>query len=171
MGQPKHLLEKEGHSWLELINSRLSKICDEVVIVGEGQLPEGDWRRLSDAPGCNGPLAGILAAMRQYPDASFIICACDMPEVSSAALEWLLAQRQPADWALVPKINNYSQPLFAFYDPRIKPVFEDLASQGIMKPREVCSNKHVRIIKPPPHLSMAWRNINYPGELKEWRNR
>ena len=166
MGQPKHLLKMEGHNWLELIYSRLAGVCDEVVVAGEGRLPEGDWHRLSDAPGCSGPMAGILAAMRHYPESLLIVCACDMPKVSTAALDWLLAQRRDEDWALVPQVDNYCQPLFALYDPRIRSALEDLARKGVMKVGEICDNKHVRMIKPPSHLSTAWLNINRPDELK-----
>ena len=71
MGQPKHLLNQAGHSWLERIVRTLSPFVDEVFLAGSGQVPAALTRltRLSDVNGVQGPLAGILAALRHRPDA------------------------------------------------------------------------------------------------------
>ncbi len=169
MGTPKHLLKYNGNSWLGSVNTCLAAFCDEIVVVGQGELPGGNWSCVADIPGCSGPLAGVLAVIRQYPQELVLVCACDMPEISSEALAWLIAQLQDDDWALIPQVADHHQPLFALYDPRIRPFLEDLAQRGIMKIREVCSNKHVRIIRPPLELSSAWSNINDPLELQAWR--
>ncbi|NOX26313.1 MAG: molybdenum cofactor guanylyltransferase [Deltaproteobacteria bacterium] len=170
MGQPKHLLQYGGQSWLARINSCLQRSCDEVVVVGKGELPDGNWPLLADACGCCGPMAGVLAALRRYPQAALIVCACDMPEISAAAVAWLIGQCQPDDWAVVPQIAGRLHPLFAIYDSRIRPVFEDLAHRNIMRMREVCGARQVRIVEPPLELHNAWRNINDPDELRFWRS-
>ncbi len=169
MGHPKHLIEYGGQTWLSHINSCLKHFCDEIVIVGKGKLPEGEWLQLADAPGCNGPMAGILAAMRKYPLNSLIVCACDMPEVSVDAIKWLISQIRLDDWAIVPQIEERLQPLFAVYDPRIRLLFEDLAVLGIMRMREVCTSSQVRIVRPPSEISCSWNNINDGTALKKWR--
>jgi len=169
MGQPKHLIEYGGQTWLAYINSCLKLFCDEIVIAGQGKLPEGEWLRLDDAPGCSGPMAGVLAAMRKYPLNSLIVCACDMPEINADAINWLISQICPDDWAIVPQIKEHLHPLFAVYDPRIRPLFEDLAVRGMMRMREVCASPRVRIVRPPSKISRAWNNINDSAALKKWR--
>ncbi len=166
MGRPKHLLPVKGggKSWLEHIALILTPFCHEVVVAGAGALPPGKWQRLSDAPGCAGPLSGILAVSRYCPAASLLVCACDMPDISTAAIAWLLKQRRAGDWALVPK-TDYEQPLFALYDRRMGSVFEKMAGEGKFKMRDLCGMENVRVVQPPSYLIPAWNNINYPHEV------
>ena len=166
MGSPKHLLpvKSGGKSWLEHISLILSPFCQEVIVAGAGELPPGKWRRLSDVSDCAGPLSGILAVSRYRPAASLLVCACDMPDISTAAITWLLKQRRAEDWALVPKTDFY-QPLFALYGGLMGPVFEAMAKDDKFKIRHICSMEHVRIVHPPSHIIPAWNNINYPHEL------
>jgi molybdopterin-guanine dinucleotide biosynthesis protein A len=170
MGTPKHLLKHHGKAWLTCISSILAGYCDEIVIAGNGELPEGSWRRLADAAECKGPMAGILAAMREYPQDTIIVCACDMPEISKDAIAWLISQQQPDDWAVIPKIKDQLQPLFALYDPRLIPVLEDLSRRNILKMKTVCANPQVRVVSPPSTLYDAWSNINDPRELQKWHD-
>ncbi len=166
MGRPKHLLPVKGGrlSWLEHTALILTQFCHEIIVAGAGELPPGKWQRLNDVPGCAGPLSGILAVSRYRPEASLLVCACDMPDISTAAVTWLLKQRRAGDWALVPKTDFY-QPLFALYGGRMGPVFEAMAMDGKFKIRHICGMEHVRIVQPPSHLIPAWNNINYPHEL------
>ncbi|MFW8602348.1 molybdenum cofactor guanylyltransferase [Desulfobacterota bacterium M19] len=166
MGSPKHLLPvKNGRkSWLEHIALILTPFCREIVVAGAGELPSGKWQRVKDAPECAGPLSGILAVSRYRPTASLLVCACDMPDISTAAVSWLLEQRRAGDRALVPKTDFY-QPLFAFYDRRMGSVFEAMSKGGKFKLRYICGMDNVRIVHPPSHLRSAWNNINYPHEV------
>ncbi len=166
MGSPKHLLPVKGgrKSWLEHIARILTPFCHEIVVAGAGELPPGKWQRLSDVPNCAGPLSGILSVSRYCPTSSFLVCACDMPDISTAAVSWLLRQRRARDWALVPKTDFY-QPLFALYSGRMGPVFEAMVRAGKFKIRHICGMERVRIVHPPSHLIPAWNNINYPHEL------
>ena len=48
---------------------------------------------LPDVEYAEGPLRGMRAAMRWAPRAGWLFTACDQPDVSSAAVEWLLSHR------------------------------------------------------------------------------
>ncbi len=170
MGSPKQLIQYNGKSWLDSLNSCLKEFCDEIVIVGKGDLPDGNWQRLPDAPGYIGPMAGVLAVINKY-SAPIIVCACDMPDINKEALGWLFSQRRSEDWAIIPEINGRLQPLFAIYDQRIRPVLEDLRHRNIMKMQKICDDRHVRIVKPPLNLHKAWHNINEPQQLDDWSSR
>ncbi len=167
MGKPKQLIRYNGKFWLTSLKSRLKEFCDEIVIVGKGDLPDGNWQRLPDVPGCSGPMAGVLAVVRKY-SVPIIVCACDMPDINNEALAWLISQWHHEDWAIIPEINGRLQPLFAIYDPRIRPVLEDLRQRNIMKMQRVCDDGHVKIVKPPLNLHKAWHNINDRQQLDDW---
>ncbi len=169
MGHPKHLIESRGKTWLEHSINTLSQHTEQVIIAGAGEVPSElkNFHQLPDAPDIRGPLAGILATMRWAPHASWLICACDMPHITTAALQWLLSARTPGVWGVLPKLSvkAYPEPLLAYYDFRATPLLEKLACSEKPAPNHL--SKHEKIISPvpPKHLSNAWRNINTVQEL------
>src|SRR3972149_4034102 len=107
MGTPKHLLpcaDGTRQTWLHRTVSLLQKVCQKVVLAGAGTVPD-DLQQLPhmvDAMETEGPMAGLLAAMRWAPRASWLLTACDLPNLSCDALKWLAAQRRPGVWAVLP---------------------------------------------------------------------
>ncbi|MDD5757535.1 MAG: molybdopterin-guanine dinucleotide biosynthesis protein B [Desulfobulbaceae bacterium] len=165
MGQAKQLLWKDGQTWLTRTASCLANVSQQVVVAGAGEMGGCLLPRILDVPDCQGPLAGILAAMRWQPWATLMVCACDLPDMSIEALAWLLAQRTPGVRAVIPKIGTYHQPLFALYDFRMRQVFESMASRRIHRLSSIIGLDGVRVVSPPPELCGAWRNVNSPEML------
>ncbi len=169
MGSPKHLILETGNTWLERIVELLSCITGQVVIAGDGSVPDSlkYIPRLPDSTGIKGPTAGILSAMRWAPDASFIVSACDLPNLSQEALHWLLAHHLPGIWAVFPRLPGYSkvEPLLSFYDVRARMLLEKETAAGFMKPSHIASHPKVATIVPPEHLAAAWKNFNTRDDL------
>jgi molybdopterin-guanine dinucleotide biosynthesis protein A len=167
MGRPKHLLELGGRSLLERTVDALSLRAGEVVLLGSGDVPEAlaGLRRLADAPGLAGPLAGILAAMRWRPDAAWIIAACDQPLISAAAVEWLLGQRRPEAWAVLPGAEGGVEPLLAVYEPAAGGLLEKLAATGGLGPSALAGHARVHSPMPPAEIAEAWRDVNTPEDM------
>ena len=166
MGRPKHLLPAaDGSTWLGRAVDVLSRVCPQVVTAGRGELAGLDLPQLPDAAGVSGPLAGVLAARRWQPWASLLVCACDMPELSVPALNWLLEQRRPGVWAVIPQVDGRHQPLLALYDFRILPALEDMARQGQWRMASLLSGPGVAHPEPAAELRPAWRNVNRPEQL------
>jgi len=170
MGRAKHLLELDGLSWVERAVAILEPHVDRVVISGKGSLPGSlsHLRRLSDAPGVAGPMAGILAALRWHPTASWLVLACDLPEVTSEAISWLLAQRRPGARAVIPKLSASGplEPLLACYEARCRDHLEELAVGKCFRLGALAGRQGVATPQPPPSLHAAWRNVNTPAELR-----
>lgn len=165
MGRPKHLLVKEGKSWLERTAITLAEVCDQVVVVGSGEVEECPWPRLPDVPGVSGPLAGLLAVRRWQPWATLLVTACDLPDLSVAALGWLLDQRAPGAWAVIPTVGSHYEPLLALYDLRIRPALETMARRQELRMSGLVGAEGVRVVSPPAELRGAWRNVNSPDEI------
>ncbi len=168
MGRPKHLIRAGGRTWLERTVERLDAVADRLVIVGDGEIPESlrERPRLSDCPDCAGPLAGILAAMRWAPDAGWLVVACDLPDLDHRALDWLLAQRRPGRWAIVPcRDDGRPEPLLAYYDPRALPLLESLRLADRPAPRRLVDSPRCHVPTIPGGLAPAWRNVNAPDGL------
>ena len=172
MGRPKHLLRRDGRTWLERTVSVLQEVTSRVVLVGEGRLPRAlrDRARLADVPDAAGPLSGVLAAMRWAPQYSWLVAACDMPAVSSEALRWLLGFRRPGVWAAMPRLVGSPgvEPLLAYYDVRSRQLLEDLPAGGGFKPADIADHEKVICPQPPADLAAAWRNVNTPTDLESY---
>ncbi len=164
MGRPKHLIARRGRTWLEEIVAAVSPGGDRVVLLGRASVPPSlrELPLLPDAPGVEGPLAGILAAMRWNPTASWLIAACDMPFVTPAAVRWLLSTRRPGAWATLPRLTESSgvEPLLAHYDFRARHLLEPCRGPSELAHSNQCLTPLI-----PPRLAPAWRNINTPAEL------
>lgn len=169
MGRPKHLIAENGETWLERTVGLLRRVTARVVISGAGEVPESlaGSPRLVDAPGAEGPLSGLLSAMRWAPGCSWLVAACDLPELSSGALEWLLAGRAPGVWATLPRLagSERLEPLLAHYDFRARRLIESLAARRVWRLAEIAADPKVTAPSPPPELAPAWRNANSPEDL------
>jgi molybdopterin-guanine dinucleotide biosynthesis protein MobB len=163
MGEPKHLIRRCGVTWLELIAQALKTVTDETVLLGGGEVPESlrSVPILPDVQDKEGPLAGILAAMRWRPLTSWVFAACDLPDISVQAVQWLLSMRRPGVWAIMPRLPGSEgvEPLLAFYDYRAWPLLEECAA-----PSEIARLPQVSLPVPPSEIAGAWRNVNAPGD-------
>ena len=165
---PNRVLRPGRHTWLEHTASELAQVASKVVLAGCGDVPEplGDLARLHDIPDASGPMAGILAAMRWAPDASWLVVARDMPLVSQGALRWLVSFRRPGLWAAVPKFAGSpgAEPLLAYYDLRAGHLLEQIVHAGRFCPADLVSSPKVATPTPPADLSTAWKNIDTPAD-------
>lgn len=171
MGQPKHLIkDSEGRSWLERTVAMVQPFVQGIVFSGRGEVADSlaDFDRLPDIPGVVGPLNGILAAGRWQPHVSWLLLACDLPALNQAGLRWLISDRTAGCWGRVPKMAQakHHEPLFAWYDFRAIPLFEQQLLAGNF--RIGATAFHPKIDNPliPESLSNAWQNVNTPEQLR-----
>lgn len=171
MGQPKHLLQhRGGTTWLESAVRLIEPFVEQVVLSGSGSVPPElqQLTRLPDVPGVQGPLSGILSATRWQPQVSWLLLACDMPDVTPASIRWLLDQRRPGTWGVVPidQETDRVQPLLAYYDARCGQLFEHLNTSGILRIGNISKEPKVATPEISQAMASSWRNINTPEELK-----
>lgn len=175
MGRPKHLLEKPGgRTWLEDTVEILRPHVERVVLAGQGEIPSSlqDLTRIADVPDLVGPLSGILAVTRWQPDVTWLLVACDMPSLTSPALQWLLDRRRPGRWAVIPrrKADIHVEPLFACYDRRCRTLFEELRLAGSLRIGMIAHSVDVYHPVIPEQYLQAWDNINTPLEFEQYRD-
>ncbi len=170
MGRPKHLiLHPSGVTWLERSLATLGPFVDDLFISGAGEIPLAlhDTPRVDDLVGVEGPLAGIGALLKERPWSSWLVMACDMPDVNASAVTWLLSQRRGRYRAIIARnpSTGRSEPLLAWYDYRSGPLIEALIGAGGGRVRELIDNELTSQPWIPDHLADCWRNVNYPEEL------
>ncbi len=188
MGTPKQWLRIDGETLLAHVSTVVAGAGPLALLGGDAMRgPEGEGVaaprgstdvasgdlglaaaavRLPDAPDVRGPLAGILAALRWDP-VSWLVASCDLPRLRADAIEWLLAERRPGRWAVLPRVGGVVQPLLAVYEPQSLPLLEALAAEGAPGPSRLEGHPHVATPEPPPELADCWRGVNTPQELAE----
>jgi molybdenum cofactor guanylyltransferase len=111
-----------------------------------------------------GPIAGILAAQAKFPQAAWLVLACDLPFLDEDTLEHLTAARQPQRLATAyrSRHNGLPEPLCAIYEPSSRePLLAHIAG-GKTCPRKFLINSDVQLVDGPnPH---ALDNVNTPDE-------
>ncbi len=172
MGQPKHLIRGvTGQTWVEHTVELLNPYVDEVVLSGKGDVPESlsHLIRIADLPEVAGPLTGILAVMRWKPDCCWLLIACDMPNITTDALEWLLASRSSGSYGTVPRLaeDGFVEPLLALYEAQARSYFEELAESKIFRISRVAKRSAISTPVVPGPLADSWRNINTPEQLNQ----
>lgn len=170
MGRPKHLIRHtSGETWLERSLATLDPFVDELFISGTGELPPDlvDTPRVDDLPGVQGPLAGIGAVLKERPWSSWLVLACDLPNLEASAISWLLNQRSGRYRAIIAKnpSTGRSEPLLAWYDYRSGSLIDKLIVSGGSRVRELVESGLTRQPRIPDELADCWRNVNYPEEL------
>ncbi|WP_028584645.1 molybdenum cofactor guanylyltransferase [Desulfogranum mediterraneum] len=169
MGRAKHLISRQGHTWVERGVQVLSRQVEQVVVSGTGELPDSlrSLERVEDVAGLGGPIAGILAVMRHRPEVSWLVVACDLPEMDERALQWLLAARGPGVHGVLPDLNGNGmvEPLLAYYDFRARSAVEAIVAGGSLRINRLKSAPGIITPQPPAELRRSWRNVNTPEEL------
>ncbi|NNE43058.1 MAG: molybdopterin-guanine dinucleotide biosynthesis protein B [Gemmatimonadetes bacterium] len=172
MGAPKHLLEIDGQTLYARAEDALRPHVARIVRLGEGTVPEGATPdHLPDPPGLAGPLAGILAALRWAPHATWVFAPADHPGLRPESVGWLLEQRAPGRWAVLPHVGTGPvEPLLALYDARARRPLEALAAGGLRAPSRHADHPCTYSPPVPDEHTASWINVNTPEEWKRWRS-
>jgi molybdopterin-guanine dinucleotide biosynthesis protein A len=168
MGRPKQTLEHGGRNLSKIAVDAMRTAVSQVVIAGSAAVPDSlrDLQKLPDPPGISGPLAGILAVMRWSPDSAWVVAACDMPRVSDEAVSWLVGQRRPGRWAVMPRSRaGQVEALLAVYEPMARPLLEAQAAANRWGPRHLAENGRASCPQVPRDLEAAWMDVNTQEEL------
>jgi len=169
MGRPKALLPWHGRTLLEHTVDVVRPWVERVVLLGTGPTAEtlAEMPVLADAVGVEGPMAGLLAAMRWAPRVRWLILPCDLPHLTNQSVQWLLGQFHPGRHAVMPVLPERAnpEPLGAFYDPPARLPLERAAVQDRFSLRRALPEEVVAGPSVTPDLAPAWQNVN---TVEDW---
>ncbi len=120
MGRPKALLPAGNITLAEHVHGVVKNHANRAYLLGSGPLPPAlaEAERIADAPGFEGPLAGLVAAHRFAPDADWLIFAVDMPNIDDGYVG-RFARREPAFRFMGPRSEEGLEPLAACYSSQL----------------------------------------------------
>jgi molybdopterin-guanine dinucleotide biosynthesis protein A len=130
MGRDKALMLYNDKTIIERTVQELQKAVDDVIIVVNDKLKYHlpDVSEIPDVYPDLGPLSGMHAGLLQARHQAAFIISCDMPLFSARLAEYLL-ERSPGYDVVVPRINNYWEPMCAVYSKAcIDPIEKRLLS-------------------------------------------
>jgi len=176
-GRDKSGLMIDGRSILERQLDELSRIADDILIIGGPYVVSG-FSRTNGPPvrlvpdrvaGC-GPLGGLDAALAAT-SGPLIVVACDMPFVTARFLAYLRSLTAEAD-AVVPRTERGYHPVCAAYTPACRPVVEASLAEHRLSMRAWLERVRVRAVEAEEFDAFGSRarllaNVNTPAELHE----
>jgi molybdenum cofactor guanylyltransferase len=131
-----------------------------------GRLGALRWDEVDDGPHRgDGPLAGLLAALRASPAPIVAVVAVDLPEASAPVLRWLRSQWRPGDTAILPQDpTGRPQPLHALYASGLAGLLAERLLAGDRRVMHFAEAAGGRLLTPPAHVAAGtwWTNHNAP---------
>ena len=95
-GKPKELLQlPDGRMMIDHVIDALRGVCSEVILLGD-TAARRDLDHVADLREAVGPLGGIEAMLRSGRGASYLVCPCDVPLVTTELLSRLVVDSQAA---------------------------------------------------------------------------
>ena len=170
MGEDKALLVRDGISQLEHIAALLQPLTDKVFVSTRPEQQDERIRRrfeqIVDQFDDIGPIAGILSAVKEYPDVDWLVVACDLPNVDEETIRFLLTNRsveQPFT-AFRSSHDDLPEPLCAVYRAGADTIIREFVNEGIICPRKILIRSDTCLLTQPNPASLD--NVNTPGDLE-----
>lgn len=169
MGQDKALLSRDGKSQLAHIVALLDDVVDAVFVSTraeqQGDAERGRFRQIIDQFDGIGPVAGILSALEEHPLVDWLVVACDLPNIDSETLRFLLENRSRTQLftAFKSSHDGLPEPLCALYRPGSAAIIEAFIDEGIVCPRKILMRSDTRLLAQPNPRALD--NVNTPDDL------
>ena len=171
MGRDKALLEHDGRSQLERMMALLGECVDRAFVsTSQAQRDEPERRRFDqiiDRYEDMGPLAGILSAMDEYPQADWLVVACDLPNIDAATVRYLIDARSPEQpfTAFTSSHDGLPEPLCAVYRSGTDSILREFVDDGIRCPRKILIRSDTCLLEQLNPRSLD--NVNTPDDLAD----
>jgi molybdopterin-guanine dinucleotide biosynthesis protein A len=168
MGQDKALLNYGDQPQLLAAYALLDAVVAQAFVsVREDQRDEQTRRNLPqivDQLSDVGPAAGLLAAHARYPEAAWLVLACDLPLLNRDTLDALLAARDALRdaTAFASAHDGLPEPLCAIWEPSAIDALASSVAAGRVCPRKnlISINTHLITAVDPRALD----NANSPDD-------
>lgn len=184
MGKAKGLLEFGGQPLILRTVRTLESLVAEVTVVGSPEKYAVLGLRVIEDQGFSGsigsdkllgPLAGIATALAAARTDWNLILACDLPYLTGAWLDWLLARGMVSDaQILMPRTVRGLEPLAALYRRECAEPIIAALHRGIRKVTDAVEQFRIGFVTERDwrHIDpdgRVLRNVNYPEDYEEAR--
>ncbi|MBI4665544.1 MAG: molybdenum cofactor guanylyltransferase [Nitrospinae bacterium] len=178
MGRDKSFIEVDGVMMIERVIGAVKPVCSDIVIIANQ--PEG-FHHLNlpiypDIITGMGPLSGLHSAFANTGADEIFLAACDMPYISPAVAEKILAYPMNGFDAAIPFVNGLEQGLLARYSTKAMERFNDRIAEGSIKFDEFRKGLHKTLIgeevfKTVDSELRSFINLNSPEDMEQLSRR
>ena len=171
MGKDKGLITYHNLPQREHLYHLLSEVCNQTFLsIRKDQESEisNSFKTILDQDEFCGPYNGLLSAHKEYPEAAWLVLACDLPLMDKKALEELIAARNSDKIAsaFADAEDPLPEPLCAIWEPEaLKQSVEYLKAGNGSCPRKFLINADVNLVFPKQKEVLL--NANSKAEYNE----
>ena len=173
MGRDKAQLAVGAETLLERTARVALEVCPSVMVVGRARpdgwpLPDVLFLR-DDAPG-QGPLGGLVTALKYTHGKPVVLLACDFPLMTPNALGWLLSEAhefRDDGQGLVAVNDGQREPLFSAYAPACLPPAEARLAAGRRSLLGLIEAGDFVFFQVPADVADALRDVDTPDDWAE----
>jgi len=166
MGTDKGLMRLNDKFLIEYSIEKLQSVFNNVVIVSNNQeYKKFGLEVIPDALLDIGPAGGIYTALEHSTTSHNFITSCDMPFISSEAIEFLISS---TDSQIVIPDHGRLEQMFCVYATSCKTKWLELAQQGIIKLQELITHfsiTRIDVLNHPLFNEPFFMNINSREEF------
>ena len=174
MGKNKALINIGKDSLVETTINKIRPFFQEIILVTNKVESYAHLKipMVSDIYENCGPLGGIHAALKAASYEFLFVVACDMPFIEPKFVEHILKSVDQNSDIVIPKVNDYYEPLHALYNKRCLPVIESCLNRGELKVTSIWPYLNVRFVEQEEINRFAdpmkvFFNINTPVDLNK----
>lgn len=170
MGHDKASLKVAGETQLERAARRLGEHVERVFVSARAEQADdplrGRFDCIVDRYDDLGPVAGILSAYDEHPGVSWLVLACDLPNIDAATLEFLLqhASATRPFTAFISVEDGLPEPLCALYRPPGGALLRGFVDEGLKCPRKMLIRSDTCLLEQPRPGALV--NVNRPEDLE-----
>lgn len=165
MGRDKALLPWRGATLLDYVAGQVRSAAGSLAIVGPlGRYRDRGYPEIPDLYPGAGPLGGVITALHATNATWNLIVACDMPGITRAFLQELLAraERQNADCFMPVGPSGLPEPLCAVWRQAAEPALTRALEGGIRKMTDATTGLQAAYW--PLVTTEALENVNTPED-------
>jgi molybdopterin-guanine dinucleotide biosynthesis protein A len=153
MGSDKGALKYFNNYQSHHLYEKLKNHLDEVFVsvrpeqVNDDHLK--DLPKIIDLFPSAGPMAGILSAQQQDPDAAWLVVAIDLPYLDDTTIKKLIHERDPYKVGTCYKnpIKGWPEPLCTIWEPKSKVKLHQFWGMDRLCPRKVLFNSEIKLME------------------------
>jgi molybdenum cofactor guanylyltransferase len=171
MRSDKAALQYRGRSQLDRAFELASRHVARVFVSVRADQTEDPARAhkplIVDSIEGEGPIIGIRSALAAHPHTAWLVLACDLPFLSDALLEHLLAERDPAVLATAYRSSHdgLPEPLCAVWEPAAGAALATYEAGDGRCPRKFLMRHAARLLDPLDKRALD--NVNTPEEYAQ----
>lgn len=129
MGRSKSLLVVDGTSFLDRVHDTMTNTFAEVIVCGGSNIPSDGVLIADERPG-EGPVGGLLSALRIARGRPVFVTTVDMPVVTGWAIRSVVEPEAMGSEVRIAIVDGEDQPLFGVYGPGIEQIVRASFDEG-----------------------------------------